>query len=267
MVESSSQLQGLIANGYYHDKRWDTPVTPSNKVISSPFPPRKKTEDKKPAPKTDFIIDIDDARWYVGETIQMQSSSDSSVRYTVKLIGFIKGKSLLLTAPTIDGKYVMIRDDQSFILRAFPGKKAYAFTSSAVKSVYSPHPYLHMTYPKQVRCTVIRQGARASVKIIAAVHLSNPERTTAATITDLSLGGCSLILKNSVGEKDDTGAIKFKITVLDTDEFLSVDFTLRSVTLSENGDGYRYGFEFTSMTQQIRLLLAAFVYQTIAEAD
>ena len=167
----------------------------------------------------------------------------------------------------LDGKYALIRDEQTYVIRAFPGKKAYAFTASAIKSVYSPHPYLLLSYPKQVRCTVIRQGARANVKIIASLQLHHPERVCAATLTDLSVGGLSCIVKEPIGVKNNVVTIKFKIRAVGTDEFLSLPFILRSIIPIEDTSSFRYGIEFTDLLTQQRLILSAFVHQTIAEAD
>ena len=82
-------------------------------------------------------------------------------------------------------------------------------------------------------------------------------------LTDLSVGGCSAIIKNAIGVKNECGVIKFKLSVIDTIEFLSLDFVLRSVVPTETGDSYRCGIEFTQMTNQTRLILSAFVHQAI----
>lgn len=208
---------------------------------------------------------MDDVRWYVGETLHMQALNDNDMRFIVKLIGYIKGKSVLVTAPTVDGKYVLIRDNQTFVVRAFQGKKAFAFTVMALKSIFSPHPYLHLSYPKQIISTVIRNDARASVKIIASITFKNPERTSAATLTDLSLGGTSGVLKTAIAKTGETGIATFKINVVDNEGLLSIDLIVRSVTQTEERDGFRYGFEFQNVSAQNKLILSAFVHQTLAE--
>jgi len=150
-------------------------------------------------------------------------------------------------------------------VRAFQGKKAFAFTVIALKSVFSPHPYLHLSYPKQVISNVIRNDARASVKIIAAVSFANPERSAAATLLDLSLGGSSGIIKQNIAEKMETGTISFKINVVGNEGLLTIDFIVRSITPTEDAEGFRYGFEFLNLTPQNKLILSAYVHQTIAE--
>jgi len=267
-IESQHQLEGLLEHGYCNpDAMWDSipsKLTPISKQSSS------ANSTSTPAPQDahkDTLMELDSVRWNVGETLYLQVHDHNAVRYTVKLIGFVKNMSIMVTAPAIDGKAVIIREGQPFIVRAFPGKKAYAFTASAIKSVYSPHSYLHISYPKQVRCTTIRQGSRANVKIIASVTIGDPEQTAAATLGDLSMGGASGVIKKAVGKKGDTGVIKFKVSAAGNDEYLTLNVILRSQAPTENGLEYRHGFEFVDISAQSRLILSAFVHQTLAEMD
>lgn len=259
VIETASQLNNLFDQGYVQKNEWD-------ELLAKPkaAPPPRQIEEPPPPPK-DNTSQMDDVRWYVGETLHMQALNESDSRFVVKLIGYIKGKSVLVTAPIVDGKYVLIRDNQTFVLRAFQGKKAFAFTVTALKSVFSPHPYLHLSYPKQVISSVIRHDARATVKIIASVAMTNPDRTAAALLVDLSLGGGSGIIKQAIAEKKETGTVTFKINVVGNEGLLTIDFVIRSVTPTEDADGYRYGFEFLNLTPQNKLILSAFVHQTIAE--
>ncbi len=270
MIESQSQLDGLIDNGFVHDSAWD--LAPSQAKQNTATAPRKAATPTEPPTEEssgnkEVAVGMDDIRWYVGETLYLQQIDNSAIRYTVRLIGFIKNKTVFVTVPTVDGKFEFVRDGQTFVVRAFSGKKAYAFAATAIKSVHSPHPYLQLSYPREVLCTVVRRGVRAQVKIIAAVSLSEPERTAAATLTDLSMGGTSGTIKQIIGNKGDCGQIKFKVSAAGHDEFLNLKTVLRSVAPSENGDGFKHGFEFLDVSIHDRLILSAFVHQTLAEGE
>ncbi|HJV81519.1 flagellar brake protein [Noviherbaspirillum sp.] len=270
VIESQSQLDGLVSNGFIYDPNWDLAPAP-RKAPTVPIPSRKTSpppevsgEDPNSGNK-ETIVAMDDVRWYVGETLYLQLIDNPTIRYTVRLIGFVKNKTVFVTQPAVDGKFEYVRDGQTFVVRAFSGKKAYAFVCSAVKSVHTPHPYLHLSFPKEVRCAVVRRGSRAQVRIIASVSLGQPERVGAATLTDMSIGGTSGIIKQSLGSKGDEGLIKFKVHAAGQDEYLSLKTVLRSVTPAENGEGYRHGFEFLDISMHDRLILSAFVHQTLAE--
>ncbi len=274
IIESQSQLDGLADNGFIHDASWDIELTQSRlaspviarsdklRVQSSPAAPAAE-----PAANREVVTDMDDVRWTVGETLYLQLPDKPSVRYVVKLIGFVKNKTVFVTPPMLDGKFEFIRDGQTFIVRAFSGKNAYAFTAAAVKSVHTPHPYLHLSYPKQVRCTVVRQGARAEVKIIASIAVGEPEQLGAATINDLSMGGASGVMKELIGKKGEAGRIKMKVQAAGQDEYLNLKMIMRSVTTVENGEGFKYGFEFIDLSPHERVVLSAFVNQTLVEMN
>jgi len=265
-IEDQQQLNHLMEVGYCEtDMLWDS-IPSKIEVIEKPTVeaiPQKIVEELN----KESVIELDSVRWTVGEIFYLQSHDQAATRYTVRLIGYVKNKSLMVTAPTVNGKSVIIREGQPFIIRAFPGKKAYAFTASLIKYVYSPHDYLHLSYPKQVRATTIRQGARATVKIIASITIGNPEQTAAASLGDLSMGGTSGIIKKQLGQKGDTGLIKFKVNAAGNDEFLTLKTILRSIAPTENSSEFRHGFEFVDVSPQARLILSAFVHQTLAEMD
>ncbi|MFZ4527682.1 MAG: flagellar brake protein [Undibacterium curvum] len=289
-IDSEQQLNHLLEVGYCSaDFLWDSipaklsdPLTPATANVSAaastlpataepalatPPPNQPGNPPKQEELNKESVIELDSVRWHVGEVFFLQTQDNVGTRYTVRLIGYAKNKSLMLTAPMMDGRAALIREGQGFIVRAFPGKKAYAFTSSLIKYVYSPFPYLHLAYPREVRATTIRQAARATVKIIASVTVGNPEQTAAATLGDLSMGGTSGIIKRQLGRKGDTGTVKFRVNAAGSDEYLSLNVILRSVAPTENGLEFRHGFEFVDLSPQARLILSAFVHQTLAEMD
>lgn len=272
VVTTQDQLDELADNGFINDASWDVEITPAR--LAAPVMARgaKPAAQGKSAPVAEesaahkeVVMDMDDVRWVVGESLYLQVHDNPAARYAVRLIGYVKNKTVLVTPPVVDGKFELIRDGQTFIVRAFSGKQAYAFTAASVKSVHTPHPYLHLSYPKQVRCTVVRQGARAEVRIIAAVALGEPERAGAATLNDLSMGGASGVMKEMLGKKGDAGRIKFKVYAADHDEFLNLKTVLRSISPTDHHDGFKCGFEFVDLTAHEKVVLSAFVNQTLVD--
>jgi len=290
VIKDQEELNLIVEDGYFEDYLDDKDAdnaqvlpkasqansfsqpAPKLDVKLNPLEISELNENSNPNNTSDLnkesvMLDLDSVRWQVGETFFLQVHDNPSIRYTVRLIGFVKNQSILVTAPRIDGRGAIIRDGQTFIVRAFPGKKAYAFTASALKSVYTPHPYLHLSYPKIVRCTAIRQSSRASVKIIASLSVGDPEQIGAATLTDLSMGGTSGLLKRSIGKKGDSGVIKFKVNTAGEDAYLIIPLIIRSIVQTENSEEFRYGFEFVNIPTQSKIILSSFVHQTLAEIE
>ena len=263
IIESSDQIEALLNSGYV--RRTDAEPSrinvPSNPQTLNTGPQNTAGANQETAGEK---VMMDEVRWQVGETFFIHQQG-LSTRYTARFIGYIKGRTVLVTMPIVDDKYVLIRDGQMFIVRAFSGKKAYAFSAFVVKSVHSPHPYLHLSYPKEVSCATIRHRARIPVSIIAAVTLEDQADTVAAVIGDMSLGGASASIKHPFGEVGQRGRIKFKINAVGETVYVDLSTVLRSIVPAENHAGCKHGYEFVDMSTHDRLVLSAYFHQAEVE--
>ncbi len=269
VIESRNQLDSLIQHGFIRDYGWDqggAPAKPKeNLLVKASRKPVDTPPPEDPSNGKEVVVAMDDVRWSVGETLYLQQVDTPNVRYSVQLIGYVKNKSIFVTSPMVDGKLEFVRDGQTFVARAFSGKKAYAFVTAALKSVHVPYPYLHLSYPKELRCTVVRRGVRVQVKLAATLSLGQPERSADLMLSDLSVGGASAVCKQALGTKGEEGRIRLKVRAADQDESLNLKVALRSVVPSEAGEGYKHGFEFLDVSSHDSLILSAYVHQTLAE--
>lgn len=215
-------------------------------------------------------IALEDARLQIGDLVQLQTQADGKdVRYTVRLIGLTKSRSVLVSTPATEGKYLLMREGQPFVLRAFSGKSAYAFQTEILKNVNTPYPYLHLAYPKQVRSLVVRKGARADVKVICAITACDAAPITAAgTIVNLSVGGALMASKLPPGNKGQRLTLKFKVTVNGIDALLEVDAIIRAINIDQTGETdtpYGLGLQFVDIPPEDTIPLLAFVYHQLLE--
>ena len=222
----------------------------------------------------DSIARLEDIKLQIGDTLQLQSQADQgTVRYYVKLIGYAVGKSVIVSTPVVDGRICLMREGQSFVVRCFSGKNAYAFPAATFKVVNAPFPHLHLTYPREVRGIVVRKGARVNTSIISAVHiLSGPRSNTqaAATIVNLSVGGALLTARAPLGDKGDRISIKFRVNLQDIEAFPQLEAVIRNVApeaVTEGGGPptVLHGLEFKDVPQADRVMLTAYVYQRLLE--
>ncbi|MBC7514389.1 MAG: PilZ domain-containing protein [Herminiimonas sp.] len=109
----------------------------------------------------------------------------------------------------------------------------------------------------------MRQGARAEVKIIAALAFS--ERSGAGMLTDLSIGSASATAKELLGAKGDLGRAKFKLQAVGEDEFMNIEAIMRWIDPAETGGGFKHGFEFINLSTHEKLILSAVVHQTLVD--
>jgi hypothetical protein len=260
VIESQSQIEKLSQNGFFRNNPADGPIRSIEDGAGG-------TAYANPEIVNSTMVGMDEVRWNIGEPLSLQPHDNPTLRYTVRLVGFVKNKTVMVTAPMLDGKFGFIRDGQTFTVRSFSGKKAHVFMAAAVKSVHSPFPYLHLSYPQEVRATVIRKGSRAAVKLIAAVSLGHPVRIAATKLIDLSVAGASCVSGQPFGAKGEQGLLKFKLLVADHSAVLNLKAVLRSVALSDSGDVWNHGFEFLDVAVEQRMMLSAFVHQTLAGVE
>lgn len=265
VIESVEQIATLVDSGYLRQTDFDGKAE-RVKTSSAELGPAPGAQAYAPEQGNDEKVLMDEVRWQVGETFFLHQQG-LSARYTARFIGYIKNRTVLVTMPIVDDKYVLIRDSQMFIVRAFSGKKAYAFSAYVVKSVHSPHPYLHLSYPKELSCATIRHRARIPVSIIASVSMTDHEESVAAVIADMSLGGASANIRHPFGEVGQRGRIKFKINAVGETAFVDLGIILRSIVPSDNGGGCKHGYEFTELSTHDRLVLSAYFHQAEMERN
>ena len=225
-------------------------------------------------PGTDHIADqaqhiqFEHVRVKPGDILQLQLA-DSEVRHTVKLIGFVTGKSILVTAPMTGQQLILLREHQNLTLRFFSGTSVYAANSSLGKSCSSPLAYLHLAYPKTVQKNSIRDSTRVDLDIAAmAVNLSQnaEEAGHPITILNLSLSGAAIATDKPLGKKDDQLRINFNTTIHEIPVPLSLECSIRSVSPMENGK-IRYGIQFHAMQLLDLLTVQSLVYQKLLDEE
>lgn len=263
VVETQSQLDELAQRGLYRDTRWGSDNAAARRADDEAAERAAKSEQV-----TERTVSLDDIKLGIGDPFQIQSQSEQSdSRYYVKLIGYLKGKSVLVTAPQIDGSLCYVKEGQSFVVRFFSGKNAYAFTASVARVSNVPYPHLHLSYPSQVSGLVVRSGERVNAKIICSVSTQQDTKTVAvpALLTNISIGGALLSSKQKLGEKNDLLDIKFRIFIRDIEFYMTVDATICSVSRDDSGD-FQHGVHFAGLPNDMAIALTAFVYQKLAES-
>jgi c-di-GMP-binding flagellar brake protein YcgR len=209
---------------------------------------------------------LDDVKLMPGDALQLQSMVDGQQeRLTVRIIGVMKPKSVLVTAPVIDGRLIFVRDAQPFLVRAFSGLNVCAFKSRVLKAQHVPFPYLHLAYPDSVQIMRIRKAVRARVQVITAIYdQPGGKQIGAGRIVDLSVGGARIQSPNVTVAKDQTIFLAFKIKLDDIEEIVETAAAVRAVTREDDDDGRKVtalGIQFEELQPQHRLIIMNLVYQ------
>lgn len=257
VVQTESQLEELSSKGLYRRQAAQSDVTSA------------KTRPAAPERSTETCATLEDVKPQIGDPLQLQTVGDQQAqRYGVRLIGFLKGRSVIVSTPVQDGKVLFMREGQSFVVRLFSGRSAYAFPSTVWKVANTPYPHLHLTYPAQLRGVVVRRSGRAKVNLIAAV-VDAQGRAGAGALIDISKGGASLTSKTVLGAKGDMLQVKFRILLDEFEQYINIGAIVRAVTRQAQTEGepevIQHGLEFADVPSHDALALTAFVYQKLLE--
>lgn len=206
----------------------------------------------------------------IGDTLQLQfKPGNEEDRYYVKLIGFLDGKSILVTTPREHGSALRINNNQEFIVRLLSGNSAKGFNATAIHVTSHPYPHMHLTYPTQLESITVRKAERIECKLIVSVQneeqgKSFPEGKS-ASMKNLSTVGAQLTTNDTIGEIGEKISIHCKVTVAEIEQYLNIFGIIRRITEKENGNSseekYEYGIEFIVPDVQDKLLLHGFIYE------
>jgi len=270
-VNSEQQLQAMLNKGVFKRKPTTSPA------VDAPFsalaadgpktlPPAFEAHAAAPHKPKEETIDLEALKLMPGDALQLQSQLEGQTeRWTVYVIGQMKQKSLLVSAPMVDGKLIFVKDGQTFLVRAFSGLNVCAFKARVLKSQLQPFPYLHLAWPDSVQAMRIRKTMRAPASIVVAIYeAENGAQTGAGRIVDISVGGAKVISQIPLGHKDQVIWMAFKVKLGDLEEYIKTPVIVRSSgeELDPQGKSIRYyGVQFGELVQSQRLIIMNLVYQ------
>jgi len=279
IVRDNAHRDALLAGGACYELSWEAL---GKDVGEDSFPVAKEAPPKQPAEnKTGNSYTFDDMKLKVGDRLNLEVPVDydfrfsaqrqlSNERYVVKVIGFLKGVSLLVTAPaTVNAQLI---GGKKIIMRSFTGQNAFGFACAIERICKLPYGYLHLSFPVDIQGTVIRKAHRIKTRIIAVVQDSKAgaDEQTSALISDISANGASLDAKQPLGDKGDILNLAFRVPLHNIEAYLSVKGAIRAVLSGDAADAakpgfIRHGIEFHELQPNDSVVLQSMVYQQMIE--
>ncbi|NWG86519.1 MAG: flagellar brake protein [Hydrogenophilaceae bacterium] len=256
VVQSMNQVSGLIQRGLFREvfgrERGEAPevVADESRV------------------KAAELLPFESLKLVPGEVVQLQPlAAGSKETYSVRLVGYSKGRSIMTSLPETGGKLVHISDGQTFAVRVFSGLVIGTFSAKVLKVQHAPYPYLHLSYPAGVQTMRLRKSMRAVVELETVIYDKEGGSPVATgLINDISVGGARLLIGKPIGRKDQTVYLGFKAQVGEIEEAVQVSAAVRSVVAETGADGQPrnvYGLQFESLNQHQQLFLMNLVYKLI----
>lgn len=273
VVRDHAHLDSLLANGAYRELSWEAP---SDMNGGSKLSAAATAADQSNADELGAQFTFDDMKLKAESRLQLEPPKQlGSERILVKVIGYLRGISLLVTAPaTANGVRLQLMEGEKVVMRSFSGQNAFAFACTVERACKLPYEYLHLSFPDVIQGIVIRKAARVKTNIIAAVQNSNSRNTgeqTPAVISNLSANGAALDTKRPLGRKGDTLNLAFRVNLHKIDAFLTLKGVIRAMYSGEAADTsdpeiIRHGIEFQGLQPNDMIILQSMIYQQIVES-
>lgn len=208
----------------------------------------------------------------VGDVLHLQiPAALDKGRFSSRMIGFVEGRSLIISTPTIGGKVMIVREGQGFNVRTLSGSDIYAFTTTVLKTNSQPYPYLHLKYPSEIEIARARNSLRVAVNLPTKVLNTNPKadkRQRQGIIKDISATGALVECEDGLGDPSDLLLMSLDLRIGNVPKKLKAPSVIRNVRVvaSEQGDASitRVGVQFQVVDPNDVMALHGFVYQQIA---
>lgn len=273
IVRDNGHLENLLANGIYRELSWETPgsTDDDNDPTAGKASPNQTKADEASVQYT-----FDDMKLAIESRLQFEPAAQlSSERYFVKVIGFLRGASLLVTTPasTKGESPPELKEGLKVVMCSFSGQSAFKFTCTIKYITKLPYKYLHLSFPEIIHGTVIRKAIRIKTRIIVAVNnskLHNEGEQVSALISNISANGAALAAKRPMGEKGDILNMVFRVNLYKIDALLSIKGVIRALlggaaTDIPDPEVIRYGIEFQNLQPNDMVILQSWIYQQIIE--
>ena len=268
VIETHQQFEGLIKRGLFRQPK--SAAAPAQGVAMAAMPATGAEN-----AGSDASYDFEEMKLPVGSRLQLQLSTDQDTeRHNAKYLGHIKGVSLLVTTPVVDGKVLFIREGQTFIVRTFTGKTAFGFSASVIRACNAPTPYLHLSYPKQLHGVEIRSTKRLAVNIIASAQEVDSANAASVPclIVNVSPSGALIAAAKALGKVGESILVTFRIKLGPIDGYIETKGIIRSITHVEDAAGddtqkLHHGIQFKELQQPDILLLHSLAYQKMVDGS
>lgn len=210
--------------------------------------------------KADFKVKL-------GDLVQLQFIPDEGrERLNAKVIGHSPNRSIIITAPTVNGKSPILRENQHFIVRMMQGTNMYGFESEVLRYYASPYPHVHLSHPEDVESKTVRGSRRVNTELIVSVQKDN-NKIVSASMLNTSGTGSLLQCEQQLGEIDHELLISVELNISGLDKYLRIPAIIRNLTTPEEQESgnkqFKHGMQFKDLDDEQTLLINAYVHEQL----
>jgi len=255
-IPSRRQLKSLMSEGLYRDV---------DALVQTSTPERVGLEELPPQE----IFPPPGIKPQIWERVQLRVlGRETQAQYLAHIIGYIKGRSILVTTPILAGERVNLSDGERLEVSMLIGGNIYVFKTVILRVCISPSHYLHLEYPAQISRQKVRHSPWARTHHPGTVTNAQG-RHEIAEIVNLSPEGAQVRVFHSIGQAGDPLHLILNVNVDGLKATLALDAIVQHVRQAEESQVQmpgmlEYGLAFHDVAAQDEIWLRCLVYQRIA---
>lgn len=214
--------------------------------------------------------ELNNLRLRFGDALQLQFVGEDP-RFTVRLVGYLENRSIIVTNPIHNRRLVPVRTGQDLNIRLMVNDRACAFVTRVIHTYRVPYPHMHLEYPQELVTNQFRKAVRVETRIDGTVinrSIGDRAKDIACYMQDLSETGTHLVTPIRIGKTGDEIALSFTLNIGGIKRQLEVPAILRGRIKAGDEDTeerrVHYGVEFLSVPEDARVELIAFIYSKLS---
>lgn len=255
-VPSRRQLKNLMSEGLYRDVDALVQTSTPERVGLKELPHQE-------------IFPPPGIKPQIWERVQLRVlGRETQVQYIARIIGYIKGHSILVTTPILAGERVNLSDGERLEVRMLIGGNIYVFQTVILRVCISPSHYLHLEYPAQISRQKVRHSPWVSTRHPGTVTNAKG-RHEFAEIVNLSPEGAQVRVFSSIGQAGDPLHLILNVNMDGLKATLALNAIIQHVRPAEESQAHmpgmlEYGLAFHDVPARDEIWLRCLVYQHIA---
>jgi c-di-GMP-binding flagellar brake protein YcgR len=206
----------------------------------------------------------------LSDPIQLQFiPEDGRDRLTARVIGYSPNKSIIISAPSVNGKHPLLKENQTFVVRMLQGNDVYGFESSVLKYYSIPYPHVHLRHPKDLECITVRGSRRVGTEIVVSVTTAaDPNKTLSISMLNTSATGALLQTRKQLGNLNDELNISIELEIAAIKKYVRIRAIIRNISTPDDRSDpddllNKYGVQFLELNDEQKLVINAYVYEQI----
>lgn len=267
IIRSEHQLTTLHEQGLYSQGDPLTRSARRNEYVEPQADLAEPEVDAASAPQTRRLGEL---KLSPGKTLYVDFlSATNRPRVALRLIGFLEGSGVLISALNAEGNVVPFRDNELLFVRVLTASGVATFESKVLKVHFTPFPYVVTSFPDSAVFSVMRQHERIDTELICtAANLDRFVRdgssdSLPAIMKNLSASGCQIEASPRLAEAGERVRLGFKLKAAGEEHVLSVVAVVRGVKAFGEPGNPRFGLQFEELGMGERLVVEHYIFHAL----